>query len=76
MRTALEVCDMNWVSIAPTDEPIPCRVKVRSAGKLVPATLTAGKAEFPSGIAGVAPGQSAVFYAADSEDLLCGGVIC
>ena len=76
VRTALEVCDMNWVSIAPTDEPIPCRVKVRSAGKLVPATLTAGKAEFPSGIAGVAPGQSAVFYAADSEDLLCGGVIC
>ena len=75
VRTSLEVGDMNWVAIAPTDEPIPCRVKVRSAGRLVPATLTAGRAEFPSGIAGVAPGQSAVFYGADSDDLLCGGTI-
>ncbi len=75
VRTSLEVTDMNWVSIAPTDEPIPCRVKVRSAGKLVPATLTSGRCEFPSGIAGVAPGQSAVFYGAESEELLCGGVI-
>ena len=75
VRTSLEVGDMNWVAIAPTDEPISCRVKVRSAGRLVPATLTAGRAEFPSGIAGVAPGQSAVFYGADSEDLLCGGTI-
>ena len=76
VRTSLEVDRMNWVSIAPTDGPVRCRVKVRSAGKLVPAILTAGRAEFPSGIAGVAPGQSAVFYAEDSEDLLCGGVIC
>ena len=75
VRTSLEVTDMNWVSIAPTDEPIPCRVKVRSAGELVPATLTAGRCEFPSGIAGVAPGQSAVFYGAETEELLCGGVI-
>ena len=75
VRTSLEVGSMNWVAVGPTEEPINCRVKVRSAGRLVPATLTAGKAEFPSGIAGVAPGQSAVFYAADSEDLLCGGVI-
>ena len=75
VRTSLEVGDMNWVAIGPTEEPINCRVKVRSAGRLVPATLISGKAEFPSGIAGVAPGQSAVFYASDSEDLLCGGVI-
>lgn len=75
VRTSLEVSDMNWVSIEPTDQPVRCRVKVRSAGRLVPATLTGSKAVFPEGIAGVAPGQSAVFYAADSEDLLCGGII-
>ena len=75
VRTSLEVGDMNWVSVAPTEGPVKCRVKVRSAGRLVPATLTAGRAEFPSGIAGVAPGQSAVFYGADTEDLLCGGII-
>ena len=75
VSTSLEISDVNWVSIGPTDEPVPCRVKVRSAGRLVPATLTAGKAVFPSGIAGVAPGQSAVFYGADTEELLCGGVI-
>lgn len=75
VRTSLEVENVNWVSISPTDEPIPCRVKVRSAGKLVSATLTAGRAVFPSGIAGVAPGQSAVFYDAESEALLCGGII-
>lgn len=75
VRTSLEITDINWVSIPPTDEPILCRVKVRSAGRLVPATLTSGKAVFPGGIAGVAPGQSAVFYSPDSEELLCGGVI-
>ena len=75
VRTSLEVGDMNWVAIAPTEEPVSCRVKVRSAGRLVPATLAAGRAEFPSGIAGVAPGQSAVFYDSSSEALLCGGVI-
>ncbi len=75
VRTTLEVTDVNWVGIAPTDEPVPCRVKVRSAGKLVPATLTGRTAAFPSGIAGVAPGQSAVFYGAESEELLCGGII-
>ena len=75
VRTSLEVGDVNWVAIAPTDEPVSCRVKVRSAGRLVPATLAAGRAEFPSGIAGVAPGQSAVFYDSSSEALLCGGVI-
>ena len=75
VRTSLEVGDMNWVAIAPTEEPVSCRVKVRSAGRLVPATLAVGRAEFPSGIAGVAPGQSAVFYDSSSEALLCGGVI-
>ena len=43
VRRSLEVSDVNWVSIAPTDAPMECRVKVRSAGRLVPATLTAGR---------------------------------
>lgn len=75
VRTSLTVADMNWVALAPTDDPVPCRVKVRSAGKLVPAVLTAGTCTFPTGIAGVAPGQSAVFYGAETEELLCGGII-
>lgn len=75
VRTSLKVTDMNWVSIAPTDGPVECRIKVRSAGRLVPAVLEGGAATFPDGISGVAPGQSAVFYAPDSDALLCGGVI-
>ncbi len=75
VRTSLTVANMNWVSLAPTKRPIACRVKVRSAGKLVPATLTDTTCVFPDGIAGVAPGQSAVFYGENSEDLLCGGII-
>ena len=80
VRTSLEVEDMNYVALpppAPGAEPacIPCRVKVRSAGRLVPATLRGTRCEFPDGIAGVAPGQSAVFYAPDEDVVLCGGVI-
>lgn len=77
VRTSLEVEDMNYVALPPPtdDTPVPCRVKVRSAGRLVPATLIGCRCVFPSGIAGVAPGQSAVFYAADGDEVLCGGVI-
>lgn len=75
VSTSLSLADMNWVSLAPTQGKIACRVKVRSAGKLVPAVLEGAKASFPSGISGVAPGQSAVFYAEDSDELLAGGVI-
>jgi len=75
IRTDLTVADLNWVSIAPTKEPIPCRVKVRSAGKLVPATLTGARCTFPTGIAGIAPGQSAVFYGANDDRVLCAGDI-
>ena len=78
VSTALDVSEMNYVSLAPPPAgapPIPCRVKVRSAGKLVPAFLEGTRCTFPAGIAGVAPGQSAVFYAAEGEDVLCGGEI-
>ena len=76
IKTSLRVEDMNWVSIAPADEAIPVRVKVRSAGEPKgPAVLRGCECSFPEGISGVAPGQSAVFYAADSDELLCGGII-
>ena len=75
VRTSLRVTNMNWVALAPASEPIRCRVKVRSAGKLVPATLEGDVAEFPDGVSGIAPGQSAVFYGPDSDELLCGGII-
>ena len=77
VRTSLEVSDMVYGALAPGHaEPVPCRVKVRSAGApRGPATLCGNRCEFPEGIAGVAPGQSAVFYAADSGEILAGGII-
>ncbi len=67
---------VNWVSLPPTTEPITCRVKVRSAGEPVgPVTYHNGTITAPQGVFGVAPGQSAVFYAIDSDELLVGGVI-
>ena len=76
VRTSLDVTDMNWVSIPETSQPLDVTVKVRSAGSpRGPATLHDRHCSFPGGIAGIAPGQSAVFYSADSSTLLCGGVI-
>lgn len=77
VKTSLAVADMNYVALPPAaaETEVACRVKVRSAGRLVPATLTGGTCCFPSGISGVAPGQSAVFYGADSDEILCGGII-
>lgn len=80
VATSLEVRDMNYVSLDPPGpdsaaRDIPCRVKVRSAGRLVAATLRGNVCTFPGGIAGVAPGQSAVFYAAEGDEVLCGGEI-
>ncbi len=76
VKTSLRVEDVNWVSIEPAAGEIPVRVKVRSAGEPKgPAVLRGCECSFPEGISGVAPGQSAVFYAADSDELLCGGII-
>ena len=77
VRTSLRVKDMVYGARAPESagEPIACRVKVRSAGRLVAATLCGDTCTFPDGIAGVAPGQSAVFYSEDGETVLCGGEI-
>ncbi len=54
---------------------IPCQVKIRSAGRpRGPAFLEGRRCLIPEGVAGVAPGQSAVFYGSGGE-ILAGGVI-
>ena len=76
VRTSFRVEDVNWVSSAPVDGEIKVRVKVRSAGEpRGPAFFKNGVCTVQQGIAGVAPGQSAVFYAEDSDEVVCGGVI-
>ncbi len=74
-KTAFRVDDVNWMGRAPTDEPFACLVKVRSAGRLVPARFAAGVVTPEKGLAGVAPGQSAVCYDPETGAILCGGVI-
>ena len=77
VKTSLTVTNLVYGALEPdATGPVPCRVKVRSAGEPKgPATLIGNRCEFPEGIAGVAPGQSAVFYAAESDEILAGGVI-
>lgn len=78
VRESFEVdpATVNWVSMAPTEKPVECAVKVRSAGApLGPVVYDNGKVSAPCGVFGVAPGQSAVFYDAATGELLLGGVI-
>ena len=78
VKTSLEVSDLVYGALDPSaaDASVPCRVKVRSAGQPKgPAVLAGNRCVFPGGISGVAPGQSAVFYAADSDEILAGGII-
>ena len=72
---SFEVGDLNWLSIAETDAPLQCRVRVRSSGALVPVTLENGRCQCADGLFGIAPGQSAVFYETDGDRVLCGGTI-
>ena len=81
VRRALVAESANWVSVPPPEPgaAFDCAIKIRSAGDPVPgvrATALPGggfRAEFPAGIAGVAPGQSAVLY--DGDAVLGGGFI-
>ena len=50
-------------------------VQAQTALPKGPAVLQGNRCTFPGGLAGIAPGQSAVFYAADSGEILAGGVI-
>ena len=77
VKTELRVTDVVYSALAPEDaaRPVPCRVKVRSAGApRGPATLEGDVCTFPEGIAGIARGQSAVFYG-ESGEILAGGII-
>ena len=57
------------------DSASPLSVKVRSAGEpRGPVTVERDSVKCPNGIAGVAPGQSAVFY--DGDVVVGGGIIC
>ena len=81
VRRELVAESVNWVSIPPPEPgaTLDCSIKIRSTGEPVPgvrATVLPGgafRAEFPDGIAGVAPGQSAVLY--DGDAVLGGGFI-
>lgn len=78
IKTELTMGDVNYLALDPkanTGKPIPCRIKVRSAGiPKAPAFITGNTVTFPNGIAGVAPGQSAVCYD-DDDRILLGGII-
>ena len=81
VRHALEAASVNWVSVPPRapGERFPCSIKIRSNGDPVPGAEAeilpdgAFRATVPSGLSGVAPGQSAVLY--DGDAVLCGGFI-
>ncbi len=72
---AFALDEIHWVSCPKTEAPLRCRVRVRSAGPLVPACLEAGACRVDEPLFGVTPGQSAVCYGADDECVLCGGII-
>ncbi len=78
VRRELRVADMVYGALTREElagRSVPCSVKIRSAGAPKgPAFLEGDTCRFPGGLAGVAPGQSAVFYGADGE-IIAGGVI-
>lgn len=77
-RNSFSVNELNFVSVS-SITACECLCKVRSAAKpaTVSVTYTDGIAHVQSaeGIFGIAPGQSAVFYAPTDGSVLFGGVI-
>ena len=81
VRHSLEAESVNWVSVPPPEPgtALRCAIKIRSVGDPVPGVTAtvlpdgAFRAAFPAGIAGIAPGQSAVLY--DGDAVLGGGFI-
>lgn len=70
------VSGLMWMGVGERADAIPCRVKIRSTGEPVgPVTLENGVCTAEgTGLFGVAPGQSAVFYGEQGQ-ILCGGII-
>jgi tRNA-specific 2-thiouridylase len=78
LRRSAVVRDCVWGPFEDLTSPAEVEVKVRSGGRLVPGTivpLDAGRCrvDLADPVAAVAPGQSAVFY--DAETVVGGGVI-
>ena len=77
-RRSCTARDCVWGPYQALPAPARLRVKVRSGGRLVPATVSPlgdGRiqADFAEPVASVAPGQSAVFY--DGETVAGGGIV-
>jgi tRNA-uridine 2-sulfurtransferase len=76
-RTEMFVRRPNFQKIASLEEPMEAVIKIRYKDKGTPGTLAMEgdrvKVEFHAPVAGIAPGQSAVFY--DGDDVLGGGFI-
>ena len=78
LRRSAIVRDTVWGPFDTLAAPAEVRVKVRSAGRAVPATIAPlddgrTRVDFGEPVASVAPGQSAVFY--DGEIVVGGGII-
>jgi tRNA-specific 2-thiouridylase len=79
LRSALFAHDVNWLSIAPIQEPRPAQVKIRNKHAAAQAMLvpsgdpTRVEVRFDEPQRAVTPGQAAVFY--DGELVLGGGWI-
>lgn len=80
LETALEARALNWVGIAPTDEPLRARVKIRYRSPARPATLYADPAHDSARIVfdepqrAITPGQTAVAYD-ETHGVLLGATI-
>ena len=77
-RTTLQVRGVNWVAGIPPKMPALTQVKIRYKAKEMPATLTPTEngqvaVAFETPLAGITPGQGAVFY--DGDVCLGGGLI-
>lgn len=72
-RNEFEVSDVNWIneSIKPKGKTLKCLVRIRNLGEKMPAKITLKSdsnltVSLQDYALGVAPGQSAVFYAGDT----------
>jgi tRNA-specific 2-thiouridylase len=77
-RKGLIVEDLNWVSINPPDNTIPCEVKIRYNSKPTKATIklinNQVEVVFDEPQKSITPGQASVFYGInDKADYVLGG---